>query len=154
MRLETVMRGGRKRAFECPTCQGTMSHSPNMGDRDKICPTVYARKRARREWRKPRSQAKSRNRSLIWRYGIDEAFYQDLLDYGTGGCWCCGYRPGPGERKLHVDHDHSTKMIRGILCAHCNTGLGLFGDSVERLQQAIRYIQTETPLKVSSEDGV
>jgi hypothetical protein len=40
-----------------------------------------------------------------------------------------------------VDHCHSSKKIRGILCGHCNTGLGAFKDNVNSLYYAIEYLQ-------------
>jgi hypothetical protein len=41
----------------------------------------------------------------------------------------------------HVDHDHETGAVRGILCPACNHGLGHFGDSVPTLRSAIKYLQ-------------
>jgi hypothetical protein len=42
---------------------------------------------------------------------------------------------------LHVDHDHKTGLIRGLLCTQCNPGIGYFQDSIERLQLAIKYLE-------------
>jgi hypothetical protein len=40
-----------------------------------------------------------------------------------------------------VDHNHETDEIRGILCNHCNRGLGLFGDNAETLITAAEYLR-------------
>ena len=46
------------------------------------------------------------------------------------------------NRKYAIDHDHKTGKFRGILHPHCNSGLGMFRDSVEMLEQAIIYLKS------------
>ena len=43
-----------------------------------------------------------------------------------------------------VDHNHDTDDFRGHLCHNCNRGLGVFQDSVERLDRAIKYLSTSS----------
>ena len=42
---------------------------------------------------------------------------------------------------LHVDHDHETGAIRGLLCMNCNMAIGLFEDEPSRVVNAILYLQ-------------
>ena len=42
-----------------------------------------------------------------------------------------------------VDHDHETGAVRGLLCNHCNRGIGLLGDSITNLENAIKYLQCQ-----------
>lgn len=43
-------------------------------------------------------------------------------------------------RNIHIDHDHKTQKIRGILCKNCNLGLGFFRDNKKFLKNAIGYL--------------
>ena len=53
-------------------------------------------------------------------------------------CAICGY-PQFSE-DLSIDHCHETGEVRGLLCKHCNLGLGHFRDDPERLKAAIDYL--------------
>lgn len=55
-------------------------------------------------------------------------------------CESCGFTPLPGKRGLHKDHCHTTGIVRGHLCLECNKVLGLFDDSIERLERAKSYL--------------
>jgi hypothetical protein len=74
------------------------------------------------------------------KYGISEEWSTTILTSQGGACPICGFVPGPEDKILCVDHDHSTGNPRGMLCSHCNTGLGHFKDSTETLQKAIDYL--------------
>ena len=64
-----------------------------------------------------------------------------------GRCAICAEtisNPSQGDStKTHVDHDHKTNTIRGLLCSDCNSGLGFFKDDKLRLQEAIRYLSRD-----------
>jgi hypothetical protein len=81
------------------------------------------------------------------KYGIDEEYFEALYQAFRGRCGICGYplkrevRGKGTEGRACIDHDHKTGNIRGILCHRCNSGLGLFRDSVELLQKAKEYLQ-------------
>jgi hypothetical protein len=81
-----------------------------------------------------------RNKGLFKKYGITLEEYQKLWDDQNGVCAICG-NPEPKEGyMLAVDHDHITGKIRGLLCSRCNTSIGKFEDSIEILQNAIKYL--------------
>ena len=67
--------------------------------------------------------------------------YDRLLAEQEGVCAVCqGPHVGSGGR-FHVDHDHETGVVRGLLCGPCNTGLGQFKDSSLVLSQAMNYLR-------------
>lgn len=43
-------------------------------------------------------------------------------------------------KNLCVDHNHKTGEIRGLLCSNCNSGLGMFKDSIAYLLKAVGYL--------------
>ena len=43
-----------------------------------------------------------------------------------------------------VDHNHDTDDFRGHLCHNCNRGLGVFQDSIKRLERAIKYLSSSS----------
>jgi hypothetical protein len=44
-------------------------------------------------------------------------------------------------KRLALDHNHKTGIIRGLLCHRCNVSIGAFRDSIDILQAAIAYLQ-------------
>lgn len=75
-------------------------------------------------------------------YNITLAQYQELWEESNGKCWVCGWTWVAGKRRLSVDHDHKTGLIRGLLCYTCNKGLGVFRDRVDALLGAAAYLQS------------
>lgn len=63
-----------------------------------------------------------RNKMLQKTYGISLDDYTQLLEEQGGGCALCGRKPG--RINHHVDHDHVTGKVRGILCHQCNWFMG------------------------------
>jgi len=61
--------------------------------------------------------------------------------YNATNCVVCETRfTKTGPRRRCIDHCHETGEVRGAICRNCNTGLGMFGDSVELIQAAIKYL--------------
>jgi hypothetical protein len=80
-------------------------------------------------------------RPIGWRFGLRPGDYDKRNEIQKGLCAICGrVETWRVPRKLAVDHDHLTGIVRGLLCHHCNVGLGYFGDDPQRLRAAVRYI--------------
>lgn len=106
-------------------------------------PEIEKRRRAkiRKEYKSPEFQAKQRNAMLKSRYGITSEIYEDLLLKQGGVCAICGENNNHKNHKcLHIDHNHKTNTVRGLLCLRCNTLLGLCNEDSEILKKATDYI--------------
>lgn len=84
---------------------------------------------------------RARSRGRYYRtYGITEEWYQETLAAQGGGCATCGRTPEQEGKRLAVDHCHTTHVVRGILCEHCNRALGLVMDCPVRLRALAEYV--------------
>lgn len=92
--------------------------------------------RAKESGRKALSNRRSH---LKRKYGMTIEDYDRMLAAQGGGCAICG-RPPRDDISLHVDHDHETERIRGLLCFPCNNTLGDFNDDPVRLYAAANYL--------------
>jgi hypothetical protein len=98
----------------------------------------------RRERRlEPEVKQRERAGHLMRKYGITLEQYDAMLDDQGGGCSICG-RPQGTKISLHVDHDHSTGKVRGILCFSCNNALADFQEDMQLLRKAIGYLFAHT----------
>lgn len=70
-------------------------------------------------------------------YGITENEYQELYRLQAGACKICSVMV---NNRLHIDHDHETGKVRGLLCGSCNRGIGMFKDNATLLRKAANYI--------------
>jgi predicted nucleic acid-binding Zn ribbon protein len=93
-----------------------------------------------------KESGRGRNTYLLRTYGITAADYDRLLAKQGGGCALCGKKPeelttGRYRTYLHVDHDHDSRRVRGLLCPDHNLLLGRFGDSVEMFRKVVAYLE-------------
>jgi hypothetical protein len=98
-------------------------------------------------WRKTASGQRSMlDNRLRHDYGITLEEYTRLLDKQKGLCAICGKPPkggSPTNQRLHVDHNHTTGKVRGLLCKNCNTAIGFLGEDLSRIEASIRYLRSE-----------
>ncbi len=72
------------------------------------------------------------------KYGVTQEQYEMLLKKQRNKCGIC--KTSFHETEAHLDHCHETKIVRGILCSNCNTGIGLFKHDINRIEKAIAYV--------------
>jgi hypothetical protein len=69
-------------------------------------------------------------------YGLTPDDVSKMIDAQAGVCSIC--LDAPAE---HVDHDHVTGQVRGVLCFNCNVAIGQFKDDPWLLRRAIAYLE-------------
>ena len=104
---------------------------------------IYRKSNAKR-WEKDKDKLRLACRvyHLKNKYGISIEHYERLLEKQGGVCAVCGTSNwGGAYGKPHVDHDHKTGVVRGILCVRCNVAIGLIDDSPDRALEIISYLR-------------
>lgn len=74
------------------------------------------------------------------RRGITKDQYLSMQEHQEGVCAICKKPPTDGHG-LVIDHNHSTGQVRGLLCKQCNRGIGLLGDSIITVENALNYLK-------------
>lgn len=91
-------------------------------------PDVRAKKRASNKAWAARNQERhrflARRSHLKQRYGLAIEDYYALATSQKGKCALCGSANPRSRHGFHLDHDHQTQRVRGLLCQPCNHFVG------------------------------
>lgn len=129
--------------FRCKRCGVEKGIAEMRPDYRYICLACFSKMGNAWQDAHPAESARhKRNHHLLKKFGITKEEEDRLLAEQGGVCAICskaisdkrGYGP-------HIDHDHATGLVRGILCIRCNNALGLLGDDPIRLRAAIAYLE-------------
>ena len=144
----------RLRDFVCGLCGVTFSKVSTSG-KNKFCDDCQPQAVAARMERKnsvrrvdvdPRAKSRNRASLLKSRYQMTVEQHAGMVNEQGNRCAICGEPPKvDGVRaasRLHIDHDHTSGRVRGLLCNHCNRGIGAFRDRPELLDAASAYLKT------------
>jgi Recombination endonuclease VII len=142
----------KMRDFICIACSSTFSKMSTSGH-NKFCDSCQDDARAARAERKnanrrvsvdPSATMRNLGALLRQRYQMSVDEHLALVAAQQNLCAICHEPPKPdgvkSASRLHIDHDHVTGKVRGLLCNHCNRGLGAFRDRPDLLRAAIGYL--------------
>lgn len=100
-----------------------------------------------------RESGNGRKGALKANYGLTPEQWDEMFESQGGVCASCGEAPKPdAKRRFHVDHNHTTGAVRGILCHSCNVGLGHLKEDRQRILALVAYLDRWEP--VSPSDGL
>lgn len=108
----------------CKSCQGETSLAKHFQKFDAelnghVCPLCDTLIRGHKNRRFCSNKCKEKAGALRTKFGLTVVQYRKLIDDANGLCPMCGCEP----KIWHVDHNHKTRLVTGVLCATCNTGL-------------------------------
>jgi hypothetical protein len=134
---------------ECKSCSLAYRRQWYRDNRDRAISYVRAWQQANpdrvRAWRvrnRDRRNEQMREIHLRNKFGLTVEEYDRILEAQGGVCALCDARATPGI-SLHVDHDHGTGEIRGLLCMRCNNALGLFREDPDVLKRVAQYVTAD-----------
>ena len=127
----------RKRCADCKELKPYSDFPPSKKAKDGCHSYCKVCNNRRSQESRQRLHGGSRHYHLRHRYGLGADGFDRLVAEQGGRCAICG-RPSPE----HVDHDHMSGDVRGILCFNCNGGLGQFKDDLDALSAATTYLAT------------
>lgn len=93
----------------------------------------------RKEWLKRKPDYSKRN-DLKRKYNLELEEFDKMMQGQGNSCLTCG-KLFKKRSDAHVDHCHKTQKVRGLLCSHCNTAIGLVYEKEETLQNMINYLR-------------
>jgi hypothetical protein len=91
-----------------------------------------------RDWKRDNQQKHYLNK-MKSKFQLSFEEYEELFKKQKGLCAICGQEEK--NRRLSVDHCHTTLRVRGLLCRTCNLGISYFMDDVLLLMKAIKYLK-------------
>jgi len=104
-------------------------------------------KRRKKGYQQPCKQCNRENRTsfkrkIERRYKISFKEYEKLLKDQENKCLICK-KEFIDSKHTHIDHNHTTNEVRGLLCHKCNSILGYSEENIEILKEAINYLEVK-----------
>ena len=162
-REAAICSGGKKMCAACGEEKPILDFGPNNSDSSgsaRKCRPCMAK--SMRDWRYRKENGitapkkavirdvvkirkKWKDNRLFTQYGLTPEDRQRMIADQHGKCAICqnpfDLSKGTFHGAVHVDHNHSTGKVRGLLCSQCNFGVGNFKEKIKTLKNAIEYLR-------------
>jgi len=137
----------KHKRYICKTCWNSRQKQYTENSKSKDPNFNQKKKERTKKWiegfSEERKLLESRKRYNSWlkrTYKISIEDYNNILLKQDNKCSICGIDKPSGMGTFHVDHDHFTGKVRGLLCHHCNFLLGNCKENIEILEKAKNYL--------------
>jgi len=137
---------GRKKRLENPERYAEYARKYREKNPDKVWESNQKQRRRRKTWTLEQRRDKQRK----YLYGVPEGWFSAQKEKQGGVCAICSLPAEVADSKgrdLHVDHNHTTGQVRGLLCSKCNCLIGLAGESFSLLDKVKEYLNKYAPNK-------
>jgi hypothetical protein len=122
-------KGGKHWSKKCHACVNDRNHERNSNDKEFRDRGIETRRRT----------------DMIRRYGMTPEDKIKMLEEQDNKCKICKSEL-IDSNSAHIDHDHVSGKIRGILCSSCNRMLGFSKDNPDILRLGAEYIESSKEL--------
>jgi len=100
---------------------------------------INTRVSATRRNNKERHNTYVRRHAYRAKYGISLEKYEEMCKEQNGVCAIC-HKPESQKKRLAIDHDHETGLVRALLCNSCNAAIGFLQDDIGIASNALAYL--------------
>ena len=122
--------------YRCKSCRKKHRREAEVKERTAKYNKRYAAEN-------PELMKKKDRKNMLKRFwNMTPEQYDEMLQKQNGTCALCDRTESNPNKRLCIDHDHTTGKIRGLLCDNHNRAMGLFKDSIEDLEKAIVYLKS------------
>lgn len=111
----------------------------------KSCVSIYTKTDKQRRFDRERGKQSFRKRQqftgmLKFSFNITFEIFSKMIIDQSGLCKSCGNKL-INKKEPHIDHDHKSNNIRGLLCGGCNVALGYLRESADKCYKLGKYIE-------------
>lgn len=127
----------------CKSCQGETNLAKHFQKFDAelngyTCPLCDTPVRGHKNRRFCSNMCKEKAGSLRTKFGLTVVQYRQLIQDAGGRCPICACKP----KVWHVDHNHKTRRVTGVVCHQCNIGLLASSHHIlEKAQGLVSYLE-------------
>lgn len=119
----------------CSTCNILKAHDKFYKQNDRIgiasqckeCKRTYAKSKWHNNplWAKQKTRDGT-SKATLRLYGVSDEQYFKMLVEQKYSCAICHIHQSTQPTAFHIDHNHLTGKVRGLLCLSCNVKVGYF----------------------------